>query len=163
MEELREIFNVNLKNHYERIGNSTRKQWTREHIRHVIQSIKLANDPLRKKTTSEYYFKSKYDVLNLNNEDILIFKLKKDSDRICRIVPSEDYFDILVRLHQKCNHGGRDKMIHEIGGKYYLPKKGVEIFLPLCAECQEKRERMRGGGKILKKSEGGSSNTPETN
>lgn len=36
-------------------------------------------------------------------------------------------------------HGGRNKMLHTIKSRYYIPRKAIEIFLALCPTCETKK------------------------
>lgn len=50
----------------------------------------------------------------------------------------EDYFDILMEFHVSTGHGGRDKILAQLRNQYNIPRSAVEMFIPLCFECDMK-------------------------
>lgn len=87
----------------------------------------------------EYYWMNKYDIMTSDSEDYLIFKKLGPTGPTVRIIPREQYFDILSEVHKSCGHGGRDKILNLIKTRFYIPKKAVEIFVSLCPTCETKR------------------------
>ncbi|XP_049702878.2 KRAB-A domain-containing protein 2-like [Helicoverpa armigera] len=87
----------------------------------------------------DYYWISKYDIMTVKNEDYLIFKNKSSDFPTVRVIARNEYFDTLEDIHKACGHGGRDKMLHAIKSKYYIPRKAIEIFLALCPTCETKK------------------------
>lgn len=74
-------------------------------------------------------------------EDYLM--LEKSSLRI-RVIPVEDYLDLLLEIHKDCGHGGYDKLRYCIKDKFCLQLKAIIIVvsyvlpLTLNATCQRK-------------------------
>ncbi|XP_073966897.1 SCAN domain-containing protein 3-like [Choristoneura fumiferana] len=93
----------------------------------------------------EYYWRSKYDVMETEDKDFLIVKKKSINDPSVRIVATEEYFDILTEIHKTTGHGGRDKIMYSIKDKLYIPKKAIEMFIKFCAVCEMKRSLPRKG------------------
>ncbi|XP_046973556.1 KRAB-A domain-containing protein 2-like [Vanessa cardui] len=121
---------------------SHRKAWTSERISKVISDIQNAQVSMssgQRRTAMDYYWMSKYDTMTIGNEDCLIFKRKLASGPAVRILPREQYFDVLSEVHESCGHGGRDKILHEIRNRFYIPRKAVEIFVSICPTCKSKR------------------------
>ena len=61
----------------------------------------------------------------------------------------EDMFDIIHRAHLATGHGGRDRMLKEIGRKYAnIPKQAVGLYKTHCEEFSKKAQTTkseRGG------------------
>lgn len=95
--------------------------------------------------SADYYWLSKYDILETTDEEFLIFKKKTVSDPTVRIVPLEKYFDILTEVHKAVGHGGREKIMYNIKSKMYIPKKAIELFVKLCSVCELKRSLPKKG------------------
>lgn len=123
---------------------SQRKPWTKEKINEVINRIRTAMKS-QHRTPIEYYWTSKYDVMNTANEELLIFRRKSSQDPTVHIIPREEYFRVLKETHISCGHGGRDKMLHAIKSKFYIPKKAIEIFIALCPTCETKKNIPKKG------------------
>ncbi|XP_045498460.1 KRAB-A domain-containing protein 2-like [Colias croceus] len=139
----KETFDQRLSEYDRQHQGSHRKAWTSERIEEVINDIKRARMPMssgQRKTAMDYYYMKKYDIIANANEDCLIFKRLTDTAPTIRILPREQYFDVLSDIHTSCGHGGRDKILHSIKNKYYIPKKAVEFFLSLCPVCETKRD-----------------------
>lgn len=94
--EFEKQFNEKVDEHYRNRKETVKKEWTQEYIQFVtneIRQFKFADAGEQKKTRSSYYFASKYDIMEIANEEILIFKIKQQGDPIIRIVPREEYFE----------------------------------------------------------------------
>lgn len=65
----------------------------------------------------------------------LAFKRKNDTENIVEVVPVEEYFEILTKVHENTGHGKRDKMIASLKDEFYIPRPYVEQFLTLCETC----------------------------
>ncbi|XP_047540343.1 KRAB-A domain-containing protein 2-like [Vanessa atalanta] len=138
----KENFNRKLVEYDEQHQGSHRKAWTSERISKVVSDIRNAQVTMstgQRRTAMDYYWMSKYDTMTIGNEDCLIFKRITVTDPTVRILPREQYFDVLSDIHESCGHGGRDKILFEIKNKYYIPRKAVEIFVSLCPICKTKR------------------------
>lgn len=145
----RTSFYKKVDDHYNKFQtNSLKKPWRKSQIEHVINIILKFKEKCKfseVKSNVEYYYGSRYDVLKVGQDDILIMKLKNSSDSIVQILPVEDYFSKLWDAHRNCGHGGRDKVLYEIKNRFYVPKPIVEIFVSLCKICQEKKPQFRKG------------------
>lgn len=97
------------------------------------------------KKSMDYYWLSKYDIMETADEEYLIFKKKCVDDPTIRIIPVEKYFEILKEVHKTVGHGGRLKMIQHIKNRLYIPKKPIELFVDLCSVCEKKRAVPRKG------------------
>lgn len=122
--------------------------WTRERIEEAItvtEQFKLA--PLLKlqRTHKQYYYGTKYDVMEVGTKKSLILKRKSDSDPVVKIVPTENFYHILRETHQSTGHGGRDKMLYNLKSKCLIPTSVVLEFLKLCTVCQSKKKFPRKG------------------
>jgi hypothetical protein len=52
----------------------------------------------------------------------------------------EETFDVIKRAHIATGHGGRDRMIKELGKKYAnVTRDSIELFKSMCIDCQRKR------------------------
>jgi len=62
----------------------------------------------------------------------LIFPVKDDNVVLYYVLTSE-LFDILQATHVSIGHGGRDRMIKELGNKYKnITRSCIETFLHFC-------------------------------
>lgn len=87
----------------------------------------------------EYYWSSKYDCVEVNGQEYITFKKKNPDDPTVLIIPSEEFFDVLMPIHVSCGHVGRDKILKNIKNKFYVPKKAIEILTALCPVCGHKK------------------------
>ncbi|XP_065572647.1 uncharacterized protein LOC136035002 isoform X2 [Artemia franciscana] len=69
----------------------------------------------------------------------LILKQKSDVDPVVEIPSSEEFHRILCEFHQSTGHGGRDKLLHSLKSKYFIPFLVIGEFLKLCRVCRSKR------------------------
>lgn len=142
-----EKFESELTEYEQQHQGAQKKPWTAERVLEVMNNLRKArvtvslNQP---KTSMDYYWLSKYDIMKMDNEEFLIFKRKTLKDPIIRIVPRNQYFTILEEVHISCGHGGRDKMTQAIKSKFYIPKKAVEIFVSHCPTCETKKQLRKG-------------------
>ncbi|CAH0723933.1 unnamed protein product, partial [Brenthis ino] len=146
---LKELFEKNLIEYDFQHQGSPHKPWVQEKIDEVIKELKMAKNSGQKHNPRYYYWMKKYDVMSTANEDYLIYKRSSPKDPIVLIVPREKYFDVLLETHKSLKHGGRDKMVHSLKKKYYIPIKAVEIFIALCPMCTRKKERGQSANKTL--------------
>ncbi|XP_072946622.1 KRAB-A domain-containing protein 2-like [Epargyreus clarus] len=118
-----------------------RKPWTLKRIIETIKNIKQARE--MRTMPMDYYWMGKYDYMTIENEECLIFKRNTTTAPIVRILPREQYFDMLLDIHKFLGHAGRDRILLNIKNKYYIPKKAIELFLSLCPVCEVKRNTPR--------------------
>lgn len=75
----------------------------------------------------------------------LIFPVK-DDNVVLYYVPTSELFDILQVTHVLIGHGGRDRMIKELGNKYKnITRSGIETFLNFCKPYQQKQKGSKKG------------------
>ncbi|XP_049879130.1 KRAB-A domain-containing protein 2-like [Pectinophora gossypiella] len=141
-EEANNIFKRNfeqkLLDYDETHQGSMRKPWFQKRVVEVIQQLKKAKalNPGERRAQMDYYYTAKYDVLTTEDKDHLIFRRYDSEEPTVYIIPREQYFNKLSEVHESCGHAGRDKMIHIIKNKFYIPKKAIEIFVSLCPTCR---------------------------
>lgn len=87
------------------------------------------------RTTEYYRLVKKYEIIRLNDKEMLCFKRQDQQEKIVEIVPVEEYFSALTEVHHKIGHGKRDKMLCALKGQYYIPRAFVEKFVDLCDVC----------------------------
>ena len=72
----------------------------------------------------------------------LIKKRLKEDTHLYYYVSIDDTFDIIERAHISTGHGGRDRMVKELSKQYVnVICEAVELFKPLCVDCQWKHKR----------------------
>ncbi|KAI5646662.1 FLYWCH zinc finger domain-containing protein [Phthorimaea operculella] len=90
-------------------------EWTRERIKKAISHIEdfiTAPEQNRKRHRVQYYYVKHYDIRQASNGKILVMRPNSRHDSFTKVVPSEEYFDVLFEVHKRTRHGGRDKMIY---------------------------------------------------
>lgn len=95
-----------------------------------------------KKSSNDFRFVLKYDVLYVDGESKLIVIVPVRNGDIKYYVTSEELFDILYDTHVRVTgHGGRDGMSHELNRFYKnITLAHISIFLRLCEICQQKKK-----------------------
>ncbi|KAJ2946678.1 hypothetical protein O0L34_g12737 [Tuta absoluta] len=141
-------FEAKLTEFEEQQHKGSQKPWTTERIKWVIKIIRNGKDLTmsnkHRRTSMEYYWMSKYDIVTEANEDHLIMKRRSTNEQLVFIIPRHKYFSVLKETHESCGHGGRAKMTKTLKPKFYIPKKAIEIFLELCPKCGAKQLRKKG-------------------
>ncbi|CAH2090821.1 unnamed protein product [Euphydryas editha] len=102
-------YDIKLHEFYENHSKKERnmkKLWSSERISQVIQQIKEIRVTTQRKST-DYYWISKYDILEIADEEILIFKKKNIDESTIRIGSVEKYYEILTAIHKTVGHGDR--------------------------------------------------------
>ncbi|XP_060800680.1 KRAB-A domain-containing protein 2-like [Amyelois transitella] len=149
--EFKAKFNEQLISFYESQTVTPKKPWTMERILEVIQHVKDNKAAIqlgKRRTSMQYYWGSKYDVSNSDDAEYLIMKKKDSDDPIVRVIPIEQYFDLINQFHIELNHCGRDKICQVIKNKYYVQKKAIEIYIALCPVCELKRSNQKNNAKL---------------
>ena len=63
----------------------------------------------------------------------------------------EETFDVIKRAHIATGHGGRDRMLKELGKKYAnVTRDSIELFKSMCIDCQRKRVRPMTKGVVVR-------------
>ena len=107
----------------------------------IIDQQKMISVDTKKKT-HEYYLISKFEILQCGDVEKLIKKQLREEDTHLYYVSTEDTFDIIKRAHISTGHGGRDRTVKELSNQYVnVTHEDVELFKPLCVDCQQKRKR----------------------
>jgi Integrase zinc binding domain len=84
-------------------------------------------------------------VLVVQGKTKLIFPVK-DDNVVLYYVPNSELFDVLQTTHVSIGHGGRDRMIKELGNKYKnITRNDIETFLHFCEPCQQKQKGSKKG------------------
>jgi hypothetical protein len=116
--------------------------WTTERIGNVIKLVEeYKSAPILNKSRNrqQYYYGTKYDVMNIGQSKVLILKRQSESDSIVEIVAAEDYYRVLMKCHESTGHGGQDKMLFSLKSKYFIPTQAVITFIKLCRVCSSKK------------------------
>lgn len=127
-------------------GRSKKPEWTRTRICEVISYIEEYNAAPglnRKRNHNHHFYAHHYDVMLVSNQKFLIFKRNSINDPIVKVLPSEEYYDTLLGIHKSTGHGGRDKMLHTLKSKYFIPTPVVVSFAKLCVTCQNKKDQRK--------------------
>ena len=108
----------------------------------IIEDIRTTSERKNTKSRHQYYFLSKYEVLQCGDAEKLIKKRQTPDETPVYYVSIEDTYDIVKRAHVATGHGGRDRMTKELQVKYAnIQRDTVELFKSLCQQFQKERER----------------------
>ncbi|KAI5646666.1 FLYWCH zinc finger domain-containing protein [Phthorimaea operculella] len=102
--------------------------WTRERIREVIgyiEEYEKAPKVDRKRTSKLYFYQRTYNVVKVGGEKFLTLKRKSVDDAYTKIVPSEEYFDLILDIHKSNFSAVRDVMIKTL--------KDMHLMVPILA------------------------------
>jgi hypothetical protein len=80
-----------------------------------------------------YYLLSKYEILQCGDVEKLIIHRKSNDDTIQYYVHIEETFDVITRAYIATGHGGRDRMVKELGKKYANVTREYTELLSRCA------------------------------
>lgn len=142
LEEMKREFFNELNQYFEKnTANSIRKPWYKERVKETVNKIVSMRATTEKKTSCYYHLVKKFDIMEVDEEMVLIQKRNTLADPIVRIVPVEDFFEILHQIHKNTGHGGRDRMMERIKLNYYIPRSAVETFIKLCSVCCLKKQK----------------------
>ncbi|RVE49092.1 hypothetical protein evm_006213 [Chilo suppressalis] len=139
----RNQFAIDLQKYYRGHKEKSKKpEWTYDKIQNVIKLIQefYAVKALGKKPSrTQYHHARKYDVISVANKKVLIIKRKSLTDPVVQIVPSNEYYKMILDTHLATRHGRRDKIVKTFKNKYVVPKFAIMIFLQLCKTCLNKK------------------------
>lgn len=144
----KKTFYTELKNFYKDRKKGTKPEWTLERIQYVIRLLELYDDAKlqnKAKTSQQYHYSRKYDVITIDNEKSLIIKRKDCTSPVIPIVASEEYYNHLMLTHVSTGHGGRDKIISTLKNQYYIPVPAINIFTKMCKVCLNKKNGPKSG------------------
>lgn len=101
----------------------------------LIEKVSMAKITARK-TSRDYWLQRRYDVLTIDQKSKLIFPIKDTTSTIIYYACDSEFFDILHEAHIQIGHGGRYRMIKEVGSHYEnITRKDIETYLELCEPC----------------------------
>lgn len=146
--DFEEIYYSELKKIYELQAGGIKKPWTNERIFEVTRNLKNAMVSIEsgsRRTPAQYYWSKKYEVLNEGDMDYLILKRDSPKSPVIRVIPLEEYYNILWDVHRGCGHGGRDKMYAKIRDRFIIVRKAIDLFISLCPVCESKRNTPKKG------------------
>ena len=93
----------------------------------------------------------RYEILQCGDLEKLIKKRKYPEETPMYYVSIEDTYDVVRRAHLYTGHGGRDRMLKELGKKYTnVTRDALELFKSYCQECQKKRKRPMTKGVVVR-------------
>ncbi|GBP28355.1 KRAB-A domain-containing protein 2 [Eumeta japonica] len=141
-------FDTELSKFYQTRTGAVKTPWAKEKIFEVIRHVKSAEVAINsgvRRNAAEYYWSSRYDVMNIGGSDYLILKRKNHDSPTVRVVPLEEYYDILTDIHKSCGHGGRDKIQYKLKDKLVIVRKAIDLLVSLCPVCQSKRNIPKKG------------------
>lgn len=100
-----------------------------------------------KKSVKHYRIVRKYDVITINQRELLIKPIAESLDsQVVFYARKEDLFEIIHNAHLAINHGGRNRMGAEISKQYCnVTKETIMLYLRLCSQCQKKNSKLRKG------------------
>ncbi|KAL0861622.1 hypothetical protein ABMA27_009121 [Loxostege sticticalis] len=147
--DFKEKYYAELSKHYESQTKSlVIKPWTKQKVLEVIQQVKTAKVTMQssvQRTLPKTYWHLRYDVVKIDDEEFLIMKKDKPGDPTIRVVPYEEYYDVLIKVHKDCEHGGCNKMYNLIKESHFVARRAIEIFVSLCPVCISKSNIPRKG------------------
>ena len=130
---------------------------TKDEYFELIEEVKVAAACAdRAKTQRQYYVIRRYQILQCGDVEKLIKKRSDISESASEVqtlyfVHMDDMYDIIKRAHIGTGHGGRDKMLKTLSGKYAnITSDVVELYKSLCTECLQKRKRHTVKGVVVK-------------
>ncbi|XP_055842564.1 uncharacterized protein LOC129909514 [Episyrphus balteatus] len=92
-----------------------------------------------KKNARDYWLLRRYDMI-LVDQKMKLFFPAQDPKSILLYVCDSELFDVLHGTHIKVGHGGRDRMMREIGSRYKnITRKDIETYINICELCQNNR------------------------
>ncbi|CAG4979166.1 unnamed protein product [Parnassius apollo] len=116
-----------------------------ERYKELIEDVSTAKITARK-TSRDYWLLRRYDVLTIDQKSKLIFPVKDTTITIIYYACDSELFGILHEAHIQIGHGGRDRMMKEVGSHYKnITRKDIETYLELCEPCQQKQKNIKKG------------------
>lgn len=146
--DFKDIYYSELKKLYDSQTGAIKNPWTNNKVFEVIRHLKNAKVSIEsgcRRTPAEYYWSKKYQVMSIDDVDYLILKKDKPDNPTVRIIPLEEYYDILLDIHRGCGHGGRDKIQYQIKDRFIIVRKAIDLFVSLCPICESKRNIPKKG------------------
>lgn len=133
-------------------GRSKKPVWSRERINDVIKLIEefnSASETKKLRNSAHYYYANNYEIMEEGGRKCLVQKLKDSDANTIKIVPVEEYYDVLDEIHRSTGHGGRDKMLMALRYVCFIPTPAVLAFLKSCHTCLRKKVAFKKGASFL--------------
>jgi len=135
----------------EKCGKSKKFLLSRIEYEKIIQELKEASSITTKKTRRQYSLMEKYEILECGDVEKLIRKRVSKESAPVYFVAIEDTHQVLNRAHLATGHGGRDRMHKYLSEKYAnVQLESIELFKSFCLPCQEKKNKKRVQGIVVK-------------
>ncbi|XP_057657392.1 KRAB-A domain-containing protein 2-like [Diorhabda carinulata] len=111
-----------------------------------VTSLKTSS----KKENNDLRFLRRYDIIEVSGITKLIHPVT-DQENIKYYVFDEELFGVLNEAHISTGHGGRDRMIEQLKGKFQnVTTKDILLFLRLCEPCIQKLNHKKKGRLVVK-------------
>jgi hypothetical protein len=126
-------------------SNAIRLQMSRrEYKARAERLIGIKEGRVKKEFTSDYRIEKEYEArVEPPAGELVLYKKYGKCGKLMRLVPMEDMFLILQKIHDDNNHPGRDKT-QEVLKKQMriqnISKNIIQWYLSFCAGCVAKRE-----------------------
>ena len=122
-------------------GKNNRIMTDEEHAEAVNFLMRSAAEETGPQESKHRRWISKLAVIDYGGAHKLV---RKQSN--LEVVKKIRFFDRINDVHLALGHAGRDKLLAEIGKKFFnISNKVINVYLATCATCDEKRHRPRKG------------------
>lgn len=147
---------VHQENYFKKLSSSKsrRNYFTQEQYSDFIDDIRQAKSNIPKNLNDKerrrlYHLKDTYDIMQLGNKTRIIKRVK---DSYITLVPVEDTFAILDRIHKSLGHKGRDLMLNSSEMSEYanVSVEMIRAYLDNCKYCAENKMRRMTTGCVVK-------------
>ena len=148
MAKFEDKFNAEMHKRYE--NWKSRNILEREKYNGIPQMLKDANEKTKKSST-EYYYSSRYDVLTAAAMERLITKLPDSDPQSFKVfVFLEELFGVLDKAHKDTGHGGRDRLLKRVGEGYANVYRDVITEEEVTVREAANKQSMSGGHGYLR-------------
>lgn len=79
-------------------------------------------------------FNETYDIVEVERTKETV-KNKSNSGHLIRIIPMEEFYDILAECHLSTSHGNKEVMESALKLKFAIPRDVIELFISCCKHC----------------------------
>ncbi|RNA13325.1 KRAB-A domain-containing 2-like, partial [Brachionus plicatilis] len=124
----------------EKKRKKTRKITSLDDYNTMIVSIEEAYQKTRGRTQKEYYLVNKYEVYTVGDTKKIILKRKSPDDPVRYLVPYEQLFETIFRIHNQVRHKCRDIMLQSL--------EMITAFLNTCNHCIMNKKRNKTTGVV---------------
>ena len=113
--------------------------FTKERYEQLVSDINDIKNNRPKKEARDYSLSKRYDVMQINNIDKLIYPVVEGNTTIIYYVTKEEIFDKLNEAHIDTGHGGPNRMYKEVQKKYKsITQEHISLYLSICTSCLKK-------------------------